>query len=197
MAFSIPNLPYFLAKCVLAMQRQRHETVCRLLCTASLSIRDSMSRTAEPFIRLEIEDGWERLLSVERHLSEGSVIPQHTQKPPDIVGEPISMRQGCGCYFGFPCSWAINDSMYEAQFSALWGWPTVSRRYFHTRGERQCCGYHVYGNAIRQCMSSGWVATKFVHHRRTGEPRRRSRGASHVTGPSGKNHRPQTRLLTT
>jgi|SoiMetStandDraft_2_1073263.scaffolds.fasta_scaffold52916_3 hypothetical protein len=82
MAFSIPNLPYFLAKCVLAMQRQRHETVCRLLCTASLSIRDSMSRTAEPFIRLEIEDGWERLLSVERHLSEGSVIPQHTQKPP-------------------------------------------------------------------------------------------------------------------
>ena len=82
MAFSIPNLPHFLAKCVFAMQRQRHETVCRLLCTASLSIRNSMSRTAEPFIRLEIEDGWERLLSVERHRSEGSVIPQHKQKPP-------------------------------------------------------------------------------------------------------------------
>jgi len=82
MAFYIPNLPYFLAKCAFAMQRQRHETVCRLLCTASLSICDSMSRTAEPFIRLEIEDGWELLLSVERHLSEGSVIPQHKQKPP-------------------------------------------------------------------------------------------------------------------
>jgi hypothetical protein len=40
------------------------------------------------------------------------------------------MRQGCGCYFGFPCSWAVNDSMYEAQFSALWGWPTVSDRFF-------------------------------------------------------------------
>src|SRR4029434_8815477 len=42
----------------------------------------SMSRTAEQFIRLEIEDGRERLRSVERHRSEGSVIPQHTQKPP-------------------------------------------------------------------------------------------------------------------
>jgi hypothetical protein len=39
------------------------------------------------------------------------------------------MRQGCGCYFGFPCSWAVNDGMYGAQFSALWGWPTVSGRY--------------------------------------------------------------------
>jgi hypothetical protein len=48
------------------------------------SLRDSMSRTAEPFIRLEIEDGWELLLSVERHLAEGPVLPQHRDTLPIV-----------------------------------------------------------------------------------------------------------------
>src|SRR5262245_49442341 len=68
------------------------------------------------------------------HASEG-IIDQGfvcLTKRRDTVGEPIATRQGCGCYFGFPCSWAVNDSMCEAQFSALWGWPTVSGGFFKT-----------------------------------------------------------------
>jgi len=30
------------------------------------------------------------------------------------------------------------------------GSPTVSARYLHTLGERQFCGYNVYGNSVHQ-----------------------------------------------
>jgi hypothetical protein len=71
------------------------------------------------------------------------------------------MRQGCGCYFGFPCCWAVNDSMYEAQFLALWGWPTVSARFFD-RLETPAAGpAWVSNNACQESLSAWLLCRRF------------------------------------
>jgi hypothetical protein len=71
-------------------------------CTASLLIRDSISRTDEPFTGLEIEDGGQLVLLVERELSEGPVIPQHrdgiNEMDPPLCGS-ISLMP-----FTYPCA---------------------------------------------------------------------------------------------
>jgi hypothetical protein len=59
----------------------------------------------------------------------------------DTVGEPISTRQGCGCYFGFPMFLGLNDGLCEAQCSALWSWPTVSHHCRHTLPQRRSRDY--------------------------------------------------------
>src|SRR5215468_2721263 len=45
---------------------------------------------------------------------------------PDIVGEPFLRDRAAVATWDSSCSWDFNNGIYEAQFSALWGSPTVS-----------------------------------------------------------------------
>jgi hypothetical protein len=61
-----------------------------------------------------------------------------------------------------PCSWAFNDGICEAQFSALGGSPTVSARFRYTTCEGQFYWQNVHGNSIQKSASRWWLVGKFL-----------------------------------